>query len=277
MPAQSAAFQSGLQAFKAGRYSEAIASLEMFCQVCSNPRSRDYVQAQMSLAKAYHYAGESDKALALIRKLARSDIPEVQTWAAQVLHNLAPARGPDRASSQTSDPTTIPVVETAHQASEAQSTIQVYPSKASSPEAQSTIQVYPSATSSSATSSPEAQSTIQVYPSEINSPEINSPEINSPETNSPEVSLSRADRPEVAGSDGDSLDAVHASASRQTATAASVSATPATVATLPPQQATALYQEASQAIQAERFPDAIAPLETYCQGTDCIFAGRGFF
>ncbi len=226
MPAQSASLQSGLKAFKQARYAEAIASLEMFCQVCSNPRSRDFMQAQMSLAKAYHYNGEPKKALALTRKLVRSDVPEVQAWARQVLQNLSPDRAPEQASNQATNPATVPAAATANQ----------------SPEAQSTIQIY----------SPEDDLSGE-YLSGGEPPGENS---------------LRADRPQVARSDDDTLNRVQANPTHDSEPAASLAATPAAVATLPPQQATALYQEARQALQEKRFPDAIATLETYCQGTD---------
>ena len=91
MPAQSDPMKSGLQALEQGRYSEAIASLEMFCQVCPNPNSKPYMQAQMGLAKAYHSHGNPQKALALMRKLATSKEPQVQRWAQQALQTLSAA------------------------------------------------------------------------------------------------------------------------------------------------------------------------------------------
>ncbi|MEA5581707.1 zinc metalloprotease HtpX [Nodularia harveyana UHCC-0300] len=73
--------QSGLDAFQAGRYQEAVEILEKFSINCINQDSSDYISAQMCLTKAYKATGEIEKGRSLCQKLITSQNPKVRTWA----------------------------------------------------------------------------------------------------------------------------------------------------------------------------------------------------
>ena len=89
-------FQSGLETLKQQRYSEAIDLLEKFCHFCqtsSKTSSKEYLQAQMGLVKAYHSIAEHEKARLLCQQLAANENPQVQAWAQRTLKSL-PAESP---------------------------------------------------------------------------------------------------------------------------------------------------------------------------------------
>lgn len=73
--------QSGLDAFKQGRYQEAIGILERFSQDSLESTSPDYLTAQMCLVKAYQAIGDIEKATVIWQKLIKSDHPKAQAWA----------------------------------------------------------------------------------------------------------------------------------------------------------------------------------------------------
>ena len=92
MSTEFGAFQSGLEAVKQGRYSEAIHLLENFCQICqvgSQTNCQEYLHAQMGLVKAYHCIGEHEQARVLCQQLAASKHPQVQAWALHLLPSLS--------------------------------------------------------------------------------------------------------------------------------------------------------------------------------------------
>ena len=92
MSTEFGSFQSGLEAVKQGRYSEAIHLLENFCQICqvgSQTNCQEYLHAQMGLVKAYHCIGEHEQARVLCQQLAASKHPQVQAWAQRVLPSLS--------------------------------------------------------------------------------------------------------------------------------------------------------------------------------------------
>jgi Zn-dependent protease with chaperone function len=80
--------QSGLDAFQAGRYQEAVQLLEQFCRNCADQNSSDYLSAQMWLMKAYQGAGEPEKAAIMCQKLMMSQNPEVRSWAEKASQTL---------------------------------------------------------------------------------------------------------------------------------------------------------------------------------------------
>lgn len=84
--------QAGLEALKQGRYQDAVDFLEQFCLSCSDSRSKEYVQAQMSLVKAYHQLGQTDRAIALCHQLLASELPQARNWAEQTLEAIAPTQ-----------------------------------------------------------------------------------------------------------------------------------------------------------------------------------------
>ncbi|WP_414528583.1 M48 family metalloprotease [Nodularia chucula] len=73
--------QSGLEAFQAKRYQEAVELLEQFSRNCIDQNSSDYLSAQMWLIKAYKATGEMEKATILCQRLMASDNLNVRTWA----------------------------------------------------------------------------------------------------------------------------------------------------------------------------------------------------
>lgn len=80
--------QSGLDAFQAGRYQEAVQLLEQFSRNCADQNSSDYLSAQMWLMKAYQGAGEPEKAAIMCQKLMMSQNPEVRSWAEKARQTL---------------------------------------------------------------------------------------------------------------------------------------------------------------------------------------------
>jgi Zn-dependent protease with chaperone function len=86
--------QAGLEALNQGRYQEAVQLLEQFSTSCSDLRSKECLQAQMSLVKAYQGLGDTPKAIAICQQLSASGIPQVQNWAQQALQSLTPTQIP---------------------------------------------------------------------------------------------------------------------------------------------------------------------------------------
>ncbi|MEO0758739.1 MAG: tetratricopeptide repeat protein [Cyanobacteria bacterium J06648_16] len=100
-----AAFQSGIDAVKAGRFSEAIQTLEALCDGKVKPPSKAYYQVKMGLVRAYRGNGQLPEAIKLCRQLATSSHPKVQQWAQEMLPEL---RNP--ASLSSSEPIVAPQV-----------------------------------------------------------------------------------------------------------------------------------------------------------------------
>jgi Zn-dependent protease with chaperone function len=82
--------QSGLDAFQAGNYQEAVQLLEEFSRNCLDQNSSDYLSAQMWLIKAYQAIGESEKAQILCQKLMLSENLNVRTWAEKASQYVIP-------------------------------------------------------------------------------------------------------------------------------------------------------------------------------------------
>ena len=80
--------QAGLDALKQGRPQEAIRILENFCNYGATPDSKDYLQAQMILVKAYYRAGETQKAFTLCQQLTTSNNAQLRSWAQKTLSSL---------------------------------------------------------------------------------------------------------------------------------------------------------------------------------------------
>jgi tetratricopeptide (TPR) repeat protein len=83
--------QSGLDAFKIGRYQEAIELLEEFSRNCVDEISPDYLNAQMWLLKAYQATGKIEKARELCQQLMSSDNLEIRAWAEKAYPTLPEA------------------------------------------------------------------------------------------------------------------------------------------------------------------------------------------
>ncbi len=82
--------QAGLDALNAKNFPEAINLLVNYCQA-GEPDAPGYVQAQMSLIKAYRGDGQIPAAIALAEQLANHPDLQTQEWAKQVLKILATA------------------------------------------------------------------------------------------------------------------------------------------------------------------------------------------
>jgi len=87
--------QTGLEALKEGRHRDAIQILKDFSQYYTGPGSKQYLQAQMALVKAYHYAGETEEAIALAQKLSRNENSKVSNWAKETLVSLGVTKSPE--------------------------------------------------------------------------------------------------------------------------------------------------------------------------------------
>jgi Zn-dependent protease with chaperone function len=82
------AVRAAKDAYKQGRYSEAIQLLESLSpESLSDPQA--YFQAQVGLVKAYQAAGFLTQAAQLTQKLAQSDDLHLQEWAKKKLEHLA--------------------------------------------------------------------------------------------------------------------------------------------------------------------------------------------
>lgn len=81
--------QKGLRSLQQQNYQEAISSLESFCELYPDVESPFFVQAQMSLVRAYRGLGEDEKAIALCQALLHYADPEVKTWTQSVLKLLS--------------------------------------------------------------------------------------------------------------------------------------------------------------------------------------------
>lgn len=103
--------QAGLAALKQGNYRQAISKLEACCDRAL-PGSKEQLQAQQYLAKAYWHSGHTEKATALCQKLAQSDQPPIQRWATQALEKLqamAQVAQPDSSNSSDSPDSPAPI------------------------------------------------------------------------------------------------------------------------------------------------------------------------
>lgn len=87
--------QAGLEALKEGRHRDAIQILKDFSQYYTEPGSKQYLQAQMALVKAYHYAGDTEEAIALAQVLSHNKDAKVSNWAKETLVSLGVTKPPE--------------------------------------------------------------------------------------------------------------------------------------------------------------------------------------
>ncbi len=80
--------QKGLRSLQQQNYPEAIAQLESFCEHYPDVESPFFVQAQMSLVRAYRGLGEDEQAVALCQALLHYADPDVKKWTKSVLRLL---------------------------------------------------------------------------------------------------------------------------------------------------------------------------------------------
>jgi len=82
-------FNEGATAYRDGGYLLAIKSLEEYCKNCIDKNSKDYIQAQIWLVKAYHINGQPQQAIALCQMLVNHSDTKIQAWANKNLHMLS--------------------------------------------------------------------------------------------------------------------------------------------------------------------------------------------
>lgn len=100
--------QAGLEALKEGRHRDAVQILKDFCQYYTQPGSKEYLKAQMALVKAYHRAGETEKAITIAQALTNHDNPQVSSWAKQALQALIETEIPQQTPQAPVAPTPEP-------------------------------------------------------------------------------------------------------------------------------------------------------------------------
>ncbi|MFQ4144146.1 molecular chaperone DnaJ [Chlorogloeopsis sp. ULAP02] len=71
----------GIAACQEGRYPKAIKYLENYYHNSHECNSKDYIQAQMWLIKAYKMGGQMQRAITLCQLLTNHANPQVQSWA----------------------------------------------------------------------------------------------------------------------------------------------------------------------------------------------------
>ena len=79
----------GVTACKEGCYPKAVKYLEDYCQGCPDHHTRDYIEAQMWLVKAYQASGQYSRAIALCQQMIAHANPQVQAWATKTLPLLS--------------------------------------------------------------------------------------------------------------------------------------------------------------------------------------------
>lgn len=79
----------GVTACKEGCYPKAVKYLEDYCQGCPDHYTRDYIEAQMWLVKAYQASGQYSRAIALCQQMIAHANPQVQAWATKTLPLLS--------------------------------------------------------------------------------------------------------------------------------------------------------------------------------------------
>jgi Zn-dependent protease with chaperone function len=84
--------QLGMKALEEERYSDAAELLEGFCRNYAGDRSKECLQAKMSLVKAYRYTKRIDEAIAICQELAEDPSRKIQAWAENALQALEPER-----------------------------------------------------------------------------------------------------------------------------------------------------------------------------------------
>lgn len=87
--------QQGMAAYKKMQCDRAIKLLEEYVTVSTNIQSRNYMQAQMTLVKAYKETKDISKAIARCNQLASSENFALKSWASKALPKLKKELGTD--------------------------------------------------------------------------------------------------------------------------------------------------------------------------------------
>ena len=80
--------QQGIQAYKNMKCDRAITLLEDYIKECTNHKSRNYMQAQMTLVKAYKETTQIQQAIARCEELSTSENFALKSWASKALPKL---------------------------------------------------------------------------------------------------------------------------------------------------------------------------------------------
>jgi len=75
----------GVTACKEGLYPKAVKYLQDYCQSCPDHHTKNYIEAQMWLVKAYQVSGQYSRAITLCQQMITHANPQVQAWATKTL------------------------------------------------------------------------------------------------------------------------------------------------------------------------------------------------
>jgi Zn-dependent protease with chaperone function len=98
--------QAGLDAINEERYRDAVQILKNFCQYYTQPGSKEYLQAQMGLVKAYQRLDDKESAIAIAKELSTHENPQVSGWARNALRSLTGKAKPQTPASTTGEAST---------------------------------------------------------------------------------------------------------------------------------------------------------------------------
>ncbi len=112
MPTAASALKKGIRAIQAGRYTDAIALLQSWCDQ-AGPEAEAYPEAVKVLVRAYREAERWEDAIALCEDLAEHSDPALKHWAWQMLPVLSKAQPVD---GPTTEFVTLPHAEADHTA-----------------------------------------------------------------------------------------------------------------------------------------------------------------
>ena len=99
--------QAGLDAINEERYRDAVQILNNFCQYYTQPGSKEYLQAQMGLVKAYQRLDDTESAIAIATELSTHEHPQVSGWAKKALRSLTGKAKPQTPASTTGEQSTV--------------------------------------------------------------------------------------------------------------------------------------------------------------------------
>lgn len=99
--------QAGLDAINEERYRDAVQILKNFCQYYTQPGSKEYLQAQMGLVKAYQRLDDTESAIAIATELSTHEHPQVSGWARNALRSLTGKAKPQTPTSTTGEQSTV--------------------------------------------------------------------------------------------------------------------------------------------------------------------------
>ena len=80
--------QAGLDALREKRYRDAVQILQDFCRYYTQRGSKEYLQAQMMLVKAYQNLGDRASAITIAKELSIQENPQLSSWAIKALRSL---------------------------------------------------------------------------------------------------------------------------------------------------------------------------------------------